>query len=111
MGRLRYLTAIAFTISPFTGSPAKAPLRSTRCRRRAPAFTHLVAKSTGSSPHTVESSMRPWRSLTHLPSFRSIAGIISILFFLFGKSGKEFGARTLEQGGLTVTRGQDIPLG
>src|SRR5690554_7374284 len=54
--------------------------------------------------------MRPWRSLTHLPSFRSIAGIISILFFLFRKSGKEFGARTLEQGGLSGTRCEYIPV-
>src|SRR5690606_25161013 len=69
---------MAVTTSPLTGCPSKAPLRSTRCRRRQPPSTHLAAMLTGSSESTVESSMRPWRRRTQAPSFRSIAGIISI---------------------------------
>src|SRR5690606_8578481 len=70
--------AMAVTASPLTGVPAKAPLRSTRCSRRAPASTQRCAIDTGSSPYTVESSIRPWRKRTQLPSFKSIAGIISM---------------------------------
>src|SRR5690606_12154441 len=69
---------MAVTTSPLTGWPSKAPFRSTRCRRRQPPSTHLAAMLTGSSENTVESAMRPWRRRTQAPSFRSIAGIISI---------------------------------
>src|SRR3990167_5786729 len=74
---------MAVTTSPLTGWPSKAPLRSTRCRRRQPPSTHLAAMLTGSSENTVESSMRPWRRRTQAPSLRSIAGIISIALNLF----------------------------
>src|SRR3990167_7432655 len=60
------------------GLPAKAPLRSTRCRRRAPASSQRRAIAAGSSPNVVESFISPCLRRTHLPSFRSIAGISSM---------------------------------
>ena len=53
-----------------------APSRSTTWIIFAPQDSHLRAMAVGSSEKTVSASMRPWRSLTHLPPFKSIAGII-----------------------------------
>src|SRR5690606_2484942 len=88
IGRSGWALAMALTISPFTGSPAKAPLRSTRCRRRAPRSTQCRATATGSSENTVSSSMRPCFRRTHLPSFRSMAGISCITILLRCETGQ-----------------------
>ena len=59
--------------------PANAPLRSTICRRRAPCSSQWAACSPGELENTVASSIKPCFRRTHCPSFRSIAGMISIL--------------------------------
>ena len=69
---------IAFTAASLTGLPAKAPFRSTRCRRRAPASSQRRAIAAGLSLKIVDSFMSPWRRRTQCPSFRSIAGISSM---------------------------------
>src|SRR5689334_9625108 len=69
---------IALTALSLTGLPANAPLRSTRCSRRAPASTQRRAMPAGSSLKTVASFMSPWRRRTQWPSLRSIAGISSM---------------------------------
>src|SRR6478609_9335673 len=76
---------IAFTAASLTGLPAKAPLRSTRCRRRAPASSQRRAIAAGLSLKIVDSLMSPWRRRTQCPSFRSIAGISSMA----GANGEE----------------------
>ena len=63
----------------FTGFPAKAPFKSTKCKRLPPRSTQWRAIAPGSSENTVDSSIKPCFSLTHWPSLRSIAGIINIV--------------------------------
>ena len=65
---------IASTAGAFTGRPAKAPLRSTRCSQSQPAAAKAAACAAGSVPKTVALSISPRRSRTQAPSFRSIAG-------------------------------------
>src|SRR4030042_573543 len=60
------------------GLPAKAPLRSTRCRRRAPSSFQWRAVAAGSSENTVALSISPCSRRTQWPSLRSIAGIINM---------------------------------
>ena len=48
-----------FDRASFFGLPAKAPLRSTRCSRRAPCAIQCCAMAAGSSEKTVASSMAP----------------------------------------------------
>src|SRR3989344_102066 len=79
---------IALMAASLTGLPANAPLRSTRCRRRAPASSQRRAMAAGSSPKVVESFMSPCLRRTHLPSFRSIAGISSMAGMRVGQSSK-----------------------
>src|SRR5574343_1033343 len=59
----------------FCGLPANAPLRSTRCRRRAPLSSQLRAIAAGSSPKVVAWSISPCLRRTQWPSLRSMAGI------------------------------------
>src|SRR5262245_26448188 len=61
----------------FFGRPATAPFRSTTCRRLAPSAAQCLAIATGSSEKTVAVAMSPCFRRTHLPSFRSIAGMMS----------------------------------
>src|ERR1035437_1532232 len=68
----------------FLGWPAKAPLRSTRCRRRAPLSTQLRATTVGSSLKVVDWSMLPCLRRTQWPSLRSIAGIKSMMLQVGG---------------------------
>src|SRR5512134_604945 len=70
--------AIALIDGSFLGRPAAAPLRSTTCSRRAPSFNHRSAVAAGSSENTVDLSIAPCFRRTHLPSFRSMAGMSSI---------------------------------
>ena len=60
------------------GSPANAPSRSTTCSSRPPCSRQSRACAAGSSPYTVTSSARPCLRRTHFPSFRSIAGSITM---------------------------------
>src|SRR3990167_1882878 len=69
---------MALIAGSLTGLPAKAPLRSTRCRRRAPASSQRRAIAAGSSPKVVETFMSPFSRRTQWPSFRSMAGISSM---------------------------------
>src|SRR5438270_9269505 len=69
---------IAFTAASLRGLPATAPFRSTTCSRRAPFSTHWAAALLGSFENTVAESMRPCSRRTHAPSFRSIAGMMSM---------------------------------
>src|SRR3989344_947087 len=79
---------IALMAASLTGLPANAPLRSTRCRRRAPASSQRRAMAAGASPKGVEAFMSPCLRRTHLPSFRSIAGISSMAGMRVGQSSK-----------------------
>ena len=65
---------IAPTAAPFTGAPAKAPFRSTRCSHLHPAASNAAACAPGSVPNTVAVAMSPRSRRTQAPSFRSIAG-------------------------------------
>ena len=69
---------IALIAASLTGLPAKAPFRSTRCRRRAPASSQRRAIAAGSSLKVVAWSMSPCFRRTQWPSLRSIAGISSM---------------------------------
>src|SRR5690625_2277571 len=60
------------------GWPAKAPFKSTRCRRWAPCSNHCSAMAAGSSENTVTCSISPWRRRTQRPSFKSMAGMSNI---------------------------------
>ena len=71
---IRTAAIMARTSSVWDGRPAKAPSRSTTCRRRARESSQRRAIATGSSEKTVSASARPWRSRTHRPAFRSTAG-------------------------------------
>src|SRR5689334_5601609 len=62
----------------FLSRPAAAPLRSTTCSRLAPNSSQRFAVAAGSSENTVALSIAPCFRRTHLPSFRSIAGMISM---------------------------------
>src|SRR5690606_21966546 len=66
----------------FLGLPATAPFRSTRCRRLAPCSSHCVAMAAGSSEKMVASSRSPWRRRTQRPSFRSMAGMSSMMLWI-----------------------------
>ena len=70
---------IALIAASLTGLPAKAPFKSTKCRRLPPRSTQWRAMAPGSSENTVDSSIKPCLSLTQWPSLRSIAGIINIV--------------------------------
>src|SRR6478735_8604151 len=69
---------IAFTAVSFTGLPANAPFRSTRCSRRAPASSHRRAIAAGSSLKLVADFISPCSRRTQWPSLRSMAGINSM---------------------------------
>src|SRR5438105_4814002 len=69
---------MSFTAASLRGLPATAPFRSTTCRRRAPWDAQCAAALPGASENTVAVSMRPCCRRTQWPSFRSIAGMISI---------------------------------
>jgi len=69
----------------FTGLPANAPFKSTKCKRLPPWSTQWRAMAPGSSENTVDSSIKPCLSLTQWPSLRSIAGIINIVKMKFNK--------------------------
>src|SRR5262245_19373124 len=71
-------SVIALIAGSFLGRPAAAPLRSTMCSRRAPSFSHCAAIAAGSSENTVALCMAPCLRRTHLPSLRSMAGMISM---------------------------------
>src|SRR5476651_4569 len=60
------------------GLPETAPFRSTTWSRRAPFPAHCAATLPGSFENTVADSMRPCSRRTQWPSFRSIAGMISM---------------------------------
>ena len=64
----------------FLGSPANAPSKSTKCKRRAPCLSQCVAISAGWFENTVACSIKPCFRRTQLPSFKSIAGMSSIIF-------------------------------
>ena len=66
----------------FFGSPAKAPSKSTKCKRRAPCFNQCSAISAGRSENTVASSISPCFRRTHWPFFKSIAGISNMVIRL-----------------------------
>src|SRR5512138_3228316 len=68
----------ALTAVSLTGRPARAPFRSTRWSRRAPASSQRRAIAAGSFPKVVDTFMSPCSRRTHLPSFKSIAGINSM---------------------------------
>ena len=82
---------MALIAGSLTGLPAKAPFRSTRCRRRAPASSQRRAIAAGSSPKVVEAFMSPCCRRTQWPSFRSMAGISSMA------SGRRVGRRAEER--------------
>src|SRR6185369_11927891 len=65
---------MASTAAALTGLPAKAPLRSTMCRYSKPCSSKLRACAAESVLNTVTSAISPWRSRTHCPSLRSMAG-------------------------------------
>jgi hypothetical protein len=62
--------------SSFFGTPATAPLRSTRCSRLAPCSSQCWAIAAGSSENTVAVCISPCFRRTQLPSLMSIAGMI-----------------------------------
>src|SRR4029453_9607605 len=64
----------ALTAAALTGLPANAPLRSMMCRYAKPCSSKLRACAAGSVLNTVASAIAPWRSRTHWPSLRSMAG-------------------------------------
>src|SRR5258706_683485 len=70
---------ISFTTFSLRGLPAKAPLRSTTCSRRAPISSHLAAVSPALSENTVADFISPCCRRTHWPSLISIAGMINIV--------------------------------
>src|SRR5574337_1909331 len=70
---------MALMAALFLGWTAKAPFRSTRCRRRAPASAHLRAMAAGSSPKVVDWSMSPCLRRTQWPSLRSMAGMSNMM--------------------------------
>src|SRR6185436_9310708 len=70
--------AIALIAPSFLGRPAAAPFRSIRCRRRAPCASQCLAVAVGSSENTVASFIAPCFRRTHFPSFKSMAGMISM---------------------------------
>ena len=74
---------IASTGAAFTGAPANAPFKSTRCNHWHPACSKARACAAGSSLKTVALSMSPCTRRTACPSFRSMAGYRIILFCLF----------------------------
>ena len=63
----------------FCGLPAKAPFKSTKCRRRAPCASQCAAMSAGLSLKVVTWSMSPCFRRTQCPSFKSMAGMISMV--------------------------------
>ena len=65
---------IASTTAPFTGSPANAPFRSTKCNHSQPSSTNARACAVGSVLKTVVCAMSPLKRRTALPSLRSMAG-------------------------------------
>src|SRR5438132_5505258 len=69
---------IAFTAASLRGLPATAPFKSTTWMRRAPFAAHCAAAFAGSVENTVADSMRPCSRRTQEPSFRSIAGMMSM---------------------------------
>src|SRR5262245_42627804 len=69
---------MALMAGSFFGRPAAAPFRSTTCSRRAPSLSHCSAMAAGSSEKTVTLSIAPCLKRTHLPSLRSIAGMINM---------------------------------
>ena len=68
--------------SKLAGSPLKAPFKSTICNHLEPSSSKRLATCHGSSEYIFALSIRPFVSLTAFPSFKSIAGKISILFIL-----------------------------
>ncbi len=68
------------TAASLRGLPAKAPFKSTKCKRVAPCSTQWRAMAAGSSLKMVDCSMSPCLRRTHWPSFRSMAGISSMAF-------------------------------
>src|SRR5574340_158955 len=88
-----------------TGLPANAPLRSTRCRRRAPCSFQWRAVAAGSSENTVALSISPCSRRTQWPSLRSIAGIINMANQQ-GRTGEKLGAGCAGHitGGIARTR-------
>ncbi len=76
--------AIALIACSFLGRPAAAPLRSMTCSRRAPSLSQRSAVAPGSSENTVALSITPCLRRTHLPSLRSMAGMISMSAALCG---------------------------
>src|SRR5674476_1437385 len=71
----------------FFGWPAKAPFKSTRCKRRAPLSTQFRAITVGSSLKIVDWFMSPCLRRTQWPSLRSIAGIKSMMLQVGGGKG------------------------
>src|SRR5689334_9031977 len=69
---------ISFTAASLRGLPATAPFRSTTWMRLAPLPAHCAAVLPGSFENTVAVCMRPCSRRTQAPSFRSIAGMISM---------------------------------
>src|SRR5690606_31370613 len=65
---------IAATAAAFTGLPAKAPSRSTRCSHEKPIPAKARACAAGSLLKTVARFMSPCSRRTASPFFRSIAG-------------------------------------
>ena len=59
----------------FLGSPANAPFKSTKCKRRAPCSSQCCAILAGLSEKTVACSIKPCLRRTHCPFLRSMAGI------------------------------------
>ena len=75
------LVSLATFCSTFelTTFPCLAPSRSTICRRLMPASSNLLATSTGDSSYITFWEKSPYARRTHLPSMRSIAGIMRII--------------------------------
>src|SRR5579862_979161 len=67
---------IALIAASLPGLPARAPFRSTTCRRVAPIPVHCAAAFPGSLEYTVAFSMRPCSRRTHWPSLMSMAGMM-----------------------------------
>ena len=65
-----------FTMSTFTGLPALAPSKSTRCKAPTLAASYCFAWSTGSGLMTVSCAKSPLYRRTLRPSCKSIAGKI-----------------------------------
>src|SRR3990170_783013 len=87
---------IAWTAFSFTGRPSKAPFKSTTCSHSKPWLSNSSACAAGSALNTVACAISPWRSRTHCPSLRSIAGnkIIAAPFFPSPLAGEGFPPRS-----------------